>query len=40
MGNIGYIFGYSVIFAFLLGAIVGYSLKWLGDRYGSKSDEW
>ena len=37
MGNIGYIFGYAVIFAFLLGAIVGYSLKWLGDRYVSKS---
>lgn len=32
MGNIGYIFGYAVIFAFLVGAVVGYSLKWLGDK--------
>ena len=32
MGNIGYIFGYAVIFAFLLGAIVGYIIRKIGDK--------
>ena len=38
MGNIGYIFGYGLFFAFCLGVVVGYSIKWLGDRYVSKSE--
>ena len=29
MGDLGYIVGYMVVFAFLLGAIIGY---WVGRR--------
>ena len=32
MGNIGYIFGYVVIFAFCLGVIVGMVAQKIGDR--------
>lgn len=32
MGNIGYIFGYAVIGAFLLGVVVGYIVGRIGDR--------
>ena len=37
MGNIGYIFGYAVIGAFLLGVVVGYIVGKIGDKYVSKS---
>lgn len=32
MGNIGYIFGYAVIFSFLVGGIVGYIAKGITDK--------
>lgn len=27
MGNFGYIFGYCIIFAFLLGGLIGYAIR-------------
>ena len=32
MGNIGFIFGYGIFGAFCIGVLVGYVLKWFGDR--------
>ena len=32
MGNIGYIFGYGLILAFLVGVMVGYLVKKIGDK--------
>lgn len=37
MGNIGYIFGYGLFFAFCLGVVVGYVLSRIGDKDVSKS---
>ena len=37
MGNIGYIFGYGLFFAFCLGVIVGYIVSRIGDKYANKS---
>lgn len=36
MGNIGYIFGYGLILAFLVGVMVGYLVKKIGDRLCDK----
>ena len=32
MGNIGYIIGYCIVSAFLLGIVVGYVLSKIGDK--------
>ena len=32
MGNIGYIIGYVIVSAFLLGIVVGYVLSKIGDK--------
>lgn len=32
MGNIGYIFGYGLFFAFCMGVVVGYLMKWIGGE--------
>jgi len=32
MGDIGFIFGYTIVGAFLLGAVVGYFIEKIGDK--------
>lgn len=36
MGNIGFIFGYAIIGAFLLGAVVGYYVEKIGEKICGK----
>lgn len=38
MGNIGYIFGYGLFFAFCLGVVVGYIVGKIGDNDEGKSE--
>ena len=38
MGNIGYIFGYGLFFAFCLGVVVGYIASRIGDKDVNKSE--
>lgn len=36
MGDIGFIFGYAIIGAFLLGAVVGYFVEKIGEKICGK----
>jgi hypothetical protein len=36
MGDIGYIFGYAIVGAFLLGAVVGYFVEKIGEKICGK----
>ena len=36
MGDIGFIFGYAIIGAFLLGAVVGYIVEKIGEKICGK----
>ena len=36
MGDIGYIFGYAIIGAFSLGAVVGYFIEKIGEKICGK----
>lgn len=38
MGNIGYIFGYGLLFAFCMGVVVGYIASRIGDKDVNKSE--